>query len=67
MNKWELLVLGAAVGFGLGVIVLMLFNRPTTIATKYIATQKNLESWEIERDEKGRTKGIKVHRTAESV
>jgi len=52
-------------GFLLGLAVGWIISQHSTARLR--KTYSNVEEWEIIKDEKGRVRGIKVHRTAEEV
>ena len=68
----EDILLGLLIGVILAVPIALLFTKPLPTQTTYIEAPKqrttlyeNLEEWEIIKDrETGRTKGVRVKRTA---
>lgn len=68
------LIIGLVIGFVIGAVVLFVLkpgqpaaSYPYTVRPLPSRTYSNLEEWEIIKDEEGRVKGVKVHRTAKVV
>jgi uncharacterized membrane-anchored protein YhcB (DUF1043 family) len=69
-KDWTLVVIGLLVGIPIGIALLWAFTRfrGGSSATYQLApktTYINTEEWEILKDERGRTRGIRVHRRAQ--
>jgi hypothetical protein len=62
------IIVGIAVGIPLGWLIAQLFIRPSAATGQSAAgnkTYSNVEEWDIVKDERGRVKGVRVHRRAE--
>jgi hypothetical protein len=68
-ENWLIIALGLVLGIQIGIaLLLFLTTQKSTTAKSAVPTYSNLEEWEFIRDPNtGRTKGLRVKRTAKEV